>query len=303
MLDRNKICRYDPSQRVTECKEQCSGDSHESDRVAACRDGCGFWDSDVPPTPPPTTSFCDQAGWKEIWSDDFTTFDDSHWTKTIGISSGHTRDAVGTEDNVYIEDGKLVLRSQKQDKDSAHYTTGAVDSKSKKYWGGDKKKTRVCVSSILPGGQGSKGYGIWPAIWMDPEGKKDSEIDILEEIKGDGEARQTYHWEVTKHQDQASHQMPDDWDTTMHEYAVEYSYKGISFAVDGKVTHTVASKAEFHDEPYYMILNTAVCDPKSSKSCWGEKVSKDTVFPTYHKIDYVKVAQEVTMDGGDMISV
>ena len=78
-------------------------------------------------------------------------------------------------------------------------------------------------------------------------------------------------------------------------YAVEYDGQThISFALDGEVFQTLTAasttrgsgqKAEFFDVPYYMILNTAVGGP------WPGPPTSETVFPTYHKIDYVRVAQ------------
>lgn len=119
---------------------------------------------------------------------------------------------------------------------------------------------------------------------MDPDHvHKNSEIDILEMINGDGKARATYHW--GHHQDQGSTQMPGDWATAMHEYAVEYSTESITFAIDGGAVHTVTKDADLYDEAYYMILNTAI------GGSWPKPVSASTVFPTYHRIDYVRISQ------------
>lgn len=125
---------------------------------------------------------------------------------------------------------------------------------------------------------------------MDPDHvHKNSEIDILEMINGDGAARSTYHWTSSRrrssHQDQQSKSMPQDWATAMHEYAVEYSSEGVTFAIDGEPVHTVSRKAEVFDEAYYMILNTAI------GGSWPKPVSSKTQFPTYYRIDYVRIAQ------------
>lgn len=42
---------------------------------------------------------------------------------------------------------------------------------------------------------------------------------------------------------------------------------------------------EFIDTHFYAILNTAVGGP------WPGQPNADTQFPTYHRIDYVRVAQ------------
>jgi hypothetical protein len=61
------------------------------------------------------------------------------------------RDSQGTRDNVYVEDGTLVLRSQRQRMGKFNYTSAAVSTQAKASWRG---LTRACVSAKLPGGQG-----------------------------------------------------------------------------------------------------------------------------------------------------
>jgi hypothetical protein len=62
------------------------------------------------------------------------------------------RNSQGTRDNVYLEGGHLVLRSQRQASGKFNYTSGAVDSEGKASW---KGLTRACVSAKLPGGEGT----------------------------------------------------------------------------------------------------------------------------------------------------
>ena len=61
------------------------------------------------------------------------------------------RDSQGTRDNVYLQDGALVLRSQRQQAGDYNFTSGAVETQGKVSW---KGLTRACVSAKLPGGQG-----------------------------------------------------------------------------------------------------------------------------------------------------
>ena len=88
--------------------------------------------------------------------------------------------------------------------------------------------------------------------------------------------------------------LPSDWFETFHEYAVEYDMTQISFFVDGKMYNKVTAEdgAIFHDVPYYVILNTAIGGP------WPKPVDSNTVFPTYHVIDYVRVAQQKSKHEG-----
>jgi beta-glucanase (GH16 family) len=130
------------------------------------------------------------------------------------------------------------------------------------------------------------------------------EIDIMEMVNGDGITHGTYHWQPhgecgdkpTKHPSISNETaVGSDWGTAYHEYAVEYSPTHITFVFDGvpynsitrgsKTKGPIKQNATFFDVPYYMILNTAVGGP------WPKPPSSSTIFPTYHTIDYVRIAQ------------
>ena len=120
-------------------------------------------------------SFCDDDGWTEVWADHFngTDLDTSSWTVDLNAGDSRVRDSQGTADNVYLEDGDLVLRSQEQSAGKWNYTSGAVQTMGKQSW---KGLTRACVRARLPGGEGGEGprkdsAGIWPAHWMMPDNK------------------------------------------------------------------------------------------------------------------------------------
>ena len=140
------------------------------------------------------SSFCDDDGWAEVWADHFngTELDTTSWTVDLNAGDSRVRDSQGTADNVYLEDGDLVLRSQEQSAGKWNYTSGAVQTMGKQSW---KGLTRACVRARLPGGEGGEGprkdsAGIWPAHWMMPDNKacwpSNGEIDIMEMVNGDG---------------------------------------------------------------------------------------------------------------------
>ena len=190
------------------------------------------------------TSFCAQAGWMQVWADEFsgTTLNTSKWTVDLNSGDSRVRDSTGTASNVYIEAGALVLRSQRETVPGSqfNFTSGAVETKDKASWkhvGG----TRACVRAKLPGGESGEGKGIWPAHWMMPNDDScwpaHGEIDIMEMINGDGTTHATYHWQKAQggcgdkcadgsscpHQSiGASHGDTHDA-SEWHEYAVEYT--------------------------------------------------------------------------------
>jgi beta-glucanase (GH16 family) len=251
-------------------------------------------------------SFCDSPGWKSVYTDEFTspTLDTNSWSVDTSGGDSRVRDSLGTVDNVYVEDGKLVLRSMKENVGGYNYTSGSVQSQDLKYWEGP---TRVCVSAKLPGGGGQN--GVWPAIWMMPNTDacwpSNGEIDIMEMVNGDGTLHGTYHWqkegncgdEPIPHPSTGSITMDGGFADDYHEYAVEYSADGIAWALDGVVFKTIVAgetvsnggtsgmPVEMFDVPYYIILNTALGGP------WPEPVDDSAIFPMYHMIDYVRVSQ------------
>ena len=115
----------------------------------------------------PAGSFCAASGWRTVWSDEFdgVEMNASKWEKrTMGDVD---RMAAVEDEDIYIEDGALVLRSQRRAVSGYNFTSGAVHTKGKHSWQG---RTRVCVRARLPGGGGlGKGQGVQPAHWMMPE--------------------------------------------------------------------------------------------------------------------------------------
>ena len=76
-----------------------------------------------------------------------------------------------------------------------------------------------------------------------------------------------------------------DWAEAWHEYAVEFDGANfVAFAFDGTVYSNVTN-AKFFDVPNYMILDTSVGSRRAGPP------NASTTFPTYHRIDYVRVAQ------------
>eukprot|EP00041_Stephanoeca_diplocostata_P022076 m.523222 g.523222 ORF g.523222 m.523222 type:complete len:312 (-) comp21976_c0_seq3:396-1331(-) len=256
------------------------------------------------------TSYCGERGWDQVWADEFdgSTLDEKKWQITLGVNGGQLRDAYGTADNVYIEKGNLVLRSKAEKMNGMNWTSGAVTSKGKGFW----SHGRLCVSAILPGNGPNASKGIWPAHWMMPNDTScwpdHGEIDIMEMINGDGYSHGTYHWSkdypAKKCMSDGGNtaiggqvEMASTWDSAFNEYAVEYDLRGegyVAFVVNSKVLINITKSStpkksnlhpEFIDTTFYAILNTAVGGP------WPGQPNAQTQFPTYHRIDYVRVAQ------------
>merc|ERR1719240_468708 len=157
-------------------------------------------------------SFCTEAGWNHEWGDEFSdgklgnswapiisaADQGDHSAPVSGLGVTACRSAKCRPDPVRIEDGKLILTSERDSVHPDKYYTGAVTTKGLKNWK-DDRPYRLCVSAKLPGDiEASK--GIWPAHWMLPDNGlsekclDEGEVDIMEMINGDGGAYSTYHY-------------------------------------------------------------------------------------------------------------
>eukprot|EP00941_MAST-03F_sp_MAST-3F-sp1_P000683 g683.t1 len=237
-------------------------------------------------------SFCSESNsWRLEWADEFdeSILDRSKWNVELSLNStkssqvdiaGSCREAACTAQNVYLKNGHLILRSQRENIESTtdgkkySFTTGAVNSYNKTIWNVRDGPYRMCIAAKLPGSSSkSAAQGIWPAHWLMPNDLScdpdEGEIDILEMVDGSGEAVQTYHYENTfppnssskrkpcqypkGHMQQSiSQKLPAMWNTTNHEFAVERAIGGP----------------------------------------WPGNATNSTKFPVYHSIDYVRVMRK-----------
>lgn len=255
-------------------------------------------------------SLCSESGeYVHVFVENFDepALNTSLWSLVVGSGNSRVRDAWGTADNVYIENGSLVLRSQRQryvtpSGDVYNYTSGAVESRDAAYW----PSGRACVRAILPGdATPGRADGVWPAHWMMPNDAScwpdHGEIDIMEMINGDGVSHGTFHWDKLypgtnctgqKGNDASSGSIQvDKWNSTYHEYAVEWDGSTyVAFFVDGKLIENVTTagpkRPYMSGAPFYMILNTAIGGP------WPRKPTEQTTMPVYHKIDSVVVSRK-----------
>ena len=165
------------------------------------------------------SSFCDSPFWRIVFRDEFDlpTIDKRWWTILNGTHKkphdqlkadchgsdcdllGACRDAACTVDSVKVAGGRLVLTSQRRRAFGRNFTTGAVITRDKLTFLSDDEPFRMCIAAVLPGVPG-RSAGVWPAHWLMPDndGSCDpdhGEMDIMEMVKGDGNAYSTYHWQ------------------------------------------------------------------------------------------------------------
>ena len=259
-------------------------------------------------------SLCDDDGdWKTVWQDEFDSragLNRTVWTVPVGVGSSFGRDANVTEEDTYLENGMLVLRSRElAGSGGRNWTTGAAITHARGahvpgFTGLSWQYGRFCVRAKLPGAGPGKSQGLWPAHWMMPADYSRhcgyNEIDIMEMVNGGGTAYGTYwYWGAggggpagsncsgppVRAGPSGARKVLDFW-TEFHEYAMEWTPRGLTFFVDMQPFRTFTDPATMPVNAHYMMLNSAV------GGAWPGSPNASTVFPAYHYIDFVRVSQK-----------
>lgn len=263
--------------------------------------------------------------WELFWSDEFdgSVLDPRKWTAEIGNGAekgipgwgnGELQYYTDSPNNVFIQDGKLIIRAQKEQKTftvngqayTTDYTSARLITDGKFATAYGKIEGRM----KLPSGQ-----GFWPAFWMLGQNINTvgwpncGEIDILEYIGSKvTEINGTVHGPVTagpgiNHKIDTGIDMSQDF----HTYSIEWDEDEVEFYVDDILYHIV-NKDEVavengptewvYDHEHFLILNLAV------GGTWPGAPNSETVFPSQLEVDYIRVykdANPASIDGEEVI--
>lgn len=248
-------------------------------------------------------------GYELIWNDEFEEdeLNRDKWNVEVrqpGATNQELQEYKNSPNNVYTENGALVLRALKTDRfGKDHYTSGKVNTRNRC----DFTYGKVVVCAKVPEGQ-----GLWPAIWMMPteQGKygqwpKCGEIDIMEILGHQPEvAHTTIHYGDPHAQQQGTIKLDEgSFADGFHEYCLEWEPGEIRFYVDGN--HTITCNDWFtaseggdekpfpapFDQEFYIQLNLAV------GGSWPGNPDETTDFENAKfLIDYVRVYQKPEYD-------
>jgi beta-glucanase (GH16 family) len=232
--------------------------------------------------------------WSLRWHDEFDgdSVDSTKWMVFDGhLIKNHELQYYDPED-VYLENGCLVLRSRQHDPPvtrphpSGHdaefeFTSGLVETP------GLFAHTFgwIEVRAKLPSTQ-----GIWPAHWMLGDNfheigwPRSGEIDIVEYIGDDVDTVHfSRHWGDPYVYRGTSYSGPDFFQD-FHTFAMHWTAEEMSWYVDGSLRYrtSITDAGDIFQKPFYLILNTAVGGD------WPGFPDATTVFPQYHEIDYVR---------------
>lgn len=242
--------------------------------------------------------------WNLVWEDDFSgdELDLDNWnyeTHEPGWVNSELQEYTDSKENIFVKDGKLVLKAIETDKDGEkYYTSGKVTTQNKQTF----KYGKFEIKAKTP-----KGQGLWPALWMMPNDEslygqwpKCGEIDIMEVLGHEPEKTYgTIHY-GNPHNEQQGYYVLDKgtFADDYHVYGLEWEPGEMRFYIDGKLFHKVndwftkveggdetAYPAPF-DQPFYLQCNLAV------GGSWPGNPDETTDFDNAEfMVDYIKVYQ------------
>ena len=249
-------------------------------------------------------------GYTLRWQDEFdgAALNRDDWNVELhepGWVNNELQSYVDSPENIYLEDGKLVLKpvETKNADGTVSYTSGRVNTQNKH----DFKYGIFEARAKVPEGQ-----GFLPAFWMMPTNEnlygqwpRCGEIDIME-VLGNDTTRSygTLHYGNPHNQSQAGCTLTEgSFSDEYHTFAVEWEPDRISWYVDGVMIHTendwysategqgeITYPAPF-DQPFYIILNLAV------GGNWPGSPDETTdIAGSAFYVDYVRVYQKDSYD-------
>lgn len=248
-------------------------------------------------------------GYTLLWHDEFDgdSLNMDNWNmepREPGWTNNELQEYTQSTDNIFIRDGKLVLKAIKTQKDGKdYYTSGKVNSQNKR----DFMYGKVVVSAKAP-----EGKGLWPAVWMMPTNEsyygqwpKCGEIDIMEVLGNQTHiAYSTVHYGEPHAQQQGLKTLSSgSFADSFHEYSVEWEPGEMRFYIDGELILTVndwyTAVAGKEEKPYpapfnqtfFVQMNLAV------GGNWPGNPDETTDFSKAEfEIDYVRVYQKPKYD-------
>ena len=273
-------------------------------------------------------NMCDRPGWVTTFADHFegASLNASRWTVRNNMTHGPQERQLYLSDEVWVENGHLMIRTRKNAARSPNgtmynFTSGWVDSAGLVF----QRFGRFDISARLPSplaGRPGKWPIAWPAAWLMPEPSTShppnvcwpvgGEIDIMEgfthnrpgaDAGGGGTLNSiylSYHWATECGKDlwdrnngwypaRSDNATRIDW-TALHTFTVEWDDAQIIWYVDGVQAHrrTTGDPASLFvpQWPMYLILNTALTP-------WADP-ELDSGLPLLYAIDRVTLCQPDT---------
>ncbi len=249
-------------------------------------------------------------GYNLLWHDEFngTKMNTDIWSyepHEPGWTNNELQSYTESTDNVFVRDGKMVLKAIKTtgENGKVSYSSGKIKTQNKK----DFMYGKVVARAKAP-----EGKGLWPAIWMMPTDEsyygqwpKCGEIDIMEVLGHQTDtAYATIHYGEPHGSQQGTKVLTgDSYSASYHDYSVEWEPGEFRYYIDEELVLTVndwftAVEGE-DDKPYpapfdqtfFVQMNLAVGGD------WPGDPDDSTNFDKAEfSIDYVRVYQKGEYD-------
>jgi beta-glucanase (GH16 family) len=236
------------------------------------------------------------AGWKLVWSDEFTgsNVDMSKWN--LRTDEGRSIDKgcnTNSPRNTFVTGGSLTLRALREasvcSSQTRQYTQGYLDTIGKASWTYGRFEMRA-KSPNKP----DNSAGLWPAFWLRPVDGGNGEIDVTELPGGRDWYRKStaaifYDYSPVKQDTRVALPGGGYPGDGFHTYVTEWDAQALRWYIDGKLvwtrdrTTTSWYDNVFH-KPYNIRLNFQV-------GGWLGDPDAATKFPADFVVDYVRVYQ------------
>ena len=240
------------------------------------------------------------TGYTSVFKDEFsgTALDLTIWGFDVGGGGwGNSELQYYTNnrpENIYLDNGKLVIQAKKESFMGSNYTSSRILTKGKKEF----TYGRVDIRAKLP-----TATGMWPALWM--LGKKIDqtswpacgEIDIMELVGlSPNKVFGTMHWgtSTATHQSYGTnYALPSGtFADKFHVFTLLWQVDQIEILMDDisycKMDRTKTGSAPYpFNEDFFLIFNVAVGGQ------WPGSPDATTTFPQQMVVDYVRVFKKL----------
>jgi len=245
-----------------------------------------------------------------VWADEFNgeQIDRSVWTYNTGGSgfgNGELQYYTASQNNAYIEDGKLVIEARRENFQDKSFTSARLHTNGRVGFRFGTLEARIKLPEL--------DNGLWPAFWMlgDNYGvdgwPKSGEIDILEagfrSAIDNGTVNNAVsgavHWwhETGTWSDwlQADHSqhvvLADPLYADYHTYRLDWTPQQMVISVDDTTVLTMditdPALSEFRDNPMHILLNLAVGGWNFVEITDPAQITAD--FPAKMYVDYIRL--------------
>lgn len=241
-------------------------------------------------------------GFSLAWADEFSnnSLDGNSWTveggdgcpNLCGWGNNELEYYTGRPENLFFQDGKLIIEARKENYSGKSYTSSKIVSRGKKVF----KYGRIDIRAKLP-----KGKGIWPALWMLPQNNvfggwpTSGEIDIMELVGHEpNKVYGTLHFgpgpgsaTISRSYSLAGGSIFND---EFHVFSLEWKMDQLKIYVDNNLYSTV-NKPDVgtatwpFNENFFFIFNLAV------GGNWPGNPDSTTYLPQWLIVDYIRVYQ------------